>query len=1049
MADGMGGGGGFFAGTLFSLLTLNNTGFNKGITESQQKAQKLGMAMTAVGGLIVAAMVKSTKAATGFNKEMANISTLTTPAITNINTLKESIRTLAVDAGKSTSDVAGGMYQVISAFGEGADVVKSLEINVRGAAAGMATTTEAINLTSAVTKGFGDISSEAQQKVMDLSFLTVKLGQTDFPQLASSIGKTVPLMAAMGGKQEELFAGFATLTGVTGTAAEVSTQFSGVLGAMIKPSTAMAAAIKQVGREQLGLADASGKTLVEEMGLVGAFKAIISTTDGSMTSLGKLIRRKEALTAILSLTGAQAGVFDEKLIAMTKSSGAANEAFEKMTQGINKEGFAMEQATVKMEIATQRLGEAALPIMAAFKTAIASVVEGISNWMKENPLLAKGIVTITTALAGLMVVTGPLLIAVSKLNGGFGALKNTLTGLPGLFTKLASSAVGKLGLITVATYGLVKAIGAMAESLTPTLKQFEAFSMLRMGFTEKGEQALFLRNQLVELAKQINPNVTGLRAAAQAIADNKEQYEKLHPRLKRIVDNMAEFKTQTEETAQSLPKLTRITAENLEAIQGITEVASLRIRELTMSDTDFKIAELTREHEENVRALEANKATKADIAILERQHALELQQIRDEAQKVRIEKEKKAEAERIKQEEKRFKELADAIEKEEQMQEAHQATIEGFRKEQQQLILKETQEREGWRAAELQKVEFWHEQQTALAENRYNNDQINFEQLAIEKAKIKQLYEEKMEDIEGESRRRRGIEDKNHFQSFLNLLSGAITKATGIFQTYLNSVTSFFSASMQYREERLNSWYENEKIRIQESAVSNEEKTRLLENLDAQMHSKKAALEEAAKKREGQIALAQAVANTAVAVTKAIAALPWPFNLPLIAFAVTTGALQIAAIKKSMGASGGGGINVGDVGGGGSGGGGGETIGLGGGGGSGGGAGTIGGGGAGNIEAFQAGTDGFITPPQKFTVGEPLSTEFVQMSGNLDQVKMKITPLQGQGQGQGGQIMPVVNVYVTAMDAASFQEKIQNEIIPEIQRAMQVGLLNIPRDYIR
>lgn len=104
--------------------------------------------------------------------------------------------------------------------------------DARGATAGLAQTTEAINLTSAVTKGYGDATAEVVQHASDLASTTVRLGQTTFPELAASIGSVVPLAAALNVTQEELFGTMATFTGVTGNAAEVSTQLTSVLTAM-------------------------------------------------------------------------------------------------------------------------------------------------------------------------------------------------------------------------------------------------------------------------------------------------------------------------------------------------------------------------------------------------------------------------------------------------------------------------------------------------------------------------------------------------------------------------------------------------------------------------------------------------------------------------------------------------------------------------------------------------------------------------------------------------------------------------------------------------
>jgi len=59
--------------------------------------------------------------------------------------------------------------------------MKVLEINSKAAAGGVATTRDAIDLTSAVTKAYGDTSAAAVQGVSDLALETVRLGQTTFP----------------------------------------------------------------------------------------------------------------------------------------------------------------------------------------------------------------------------------------------------------------------------------------------------------------------------------------------------------------------------------------------------------------------------------------------------------------------------------------------------------------------------------------------------------------------------------------------------------------------------------------------------------------------------------------------------------------------------------------------------------------------------------------------------------------------------------------------------------------------------------------------------
>ncbi len=130
------------------------------------------------------------KVSTDINASLANIGTL---GIDNDRLLqmKPALQEIAILTAKNTEDIGEGVYQVVSAFGDTNDTLKITEINAKAAAAGLATTKESINLTSLVTKGYGDISADANQKVADLAFTTVRLGQTTFPELAANIGSVV------------------------------------------------------------------------------------------------------------------------------------------------------------------------------------------------------------------------------------------------------------------------------------------------------------------------------------------------------------------------------------------------------------------------------------------------------------------------------------------------------------------------------------------------------------------------------------------------------------------------------------------------------------------------------------------------------------------------------------------------------------------------------------------------------------------------------------------------------------------------------------------
>ena len=1102
----------FDAGTLQAKIALDDKQFSTGITgagkkvdtltgkieKNAQKLKAIGKGFTVAGGLITAGMTAGVLAANAFNKSIAEITTLTTPAITNVENLKEKVRALAIIAAKDTEDIAGGAYEVASAFGEVALSGKILDINVRGAAAGMSTTKEAIKLTSAVTKAYGDTSEKAVQKVMDLSFQTVTLGQTTFPELAASIGRTTPLMVAMGGNVEELFAGFATLTGVTGTAAEVSSQFSGVLGAMITPTKEMSIAVIKAGKAHLGLENASAKTLVQEMGLIEAIKAVIGTTDGSITSMGKLIRRKEALTAALALTGGQADVFSEKLAAMGVAGGATEIAFKKISTGVNKAGFDMEQAKQKFSIAMQRIGEAVMPIASALVGAFSSVVGKISEWMKQFPLLSKVIIGTIAVIGGLMLVIGPLLIALPMLTKGWIFMKAAMLVTSGVITSTVIPAlmVLKANLIAIAGVGAAAFIGWQVGTLARkwfnldgavqgfwdtflgiSLKYEHRTAVMNNAITDHAKHTRDLRSRLIEAAQAIDKNVVSQKQAAIVLKSNKVAYDALHRSQQRHVDGLTqEFVAGKALSEEEVIRLAR-TQEQTDAIAKIIEASNEKIKGLQKTLIDYKISELDREyqanlahmelsqiadtekmelsrayfdelklmhtemtnfdiselwrgHEATLEQMELNKATDAEKLVVKQQYYLDLARVMAEA-KQRSDALRKKELEIEKKEEEKRKKLEEEkIKLEQEQATSHQGFLNGLKKQGQELILKQIQERDGWRMAELQRIGFWETEQKNLAKKRMDDGTINYYQYQEQVNLIHAAAHLKRLDLEDKYRTEKEKKDNDAMNRWENKLADTIAKATNIYQVHLNSITGFFDAFTQIRENQLNSWYDAEKTRIMQSEMSNEARTLALEALDSKMHAKKTALENAAAKREKALAIAQAIANTAVAITTALKSLPWPFNLPAIAFAIAMGAAQIAAIGGAYK-----GPNIGDY----EGGGGSTAPGGEGGPGKGGDPGPDQ-----NIERFQEGTPGWIDAMPEFIAGDPGSPERVQLGGNLAGVKMNITPLRG-GMPAGETREINVIFHVSAIDASDFQEKLQREAVPVIEEAIQNGLIPIPR----
>ena len=321
-------------------------------------------AATAVGTLGVAAV----KAAAEYETQLANVSTLLTGTEAEIAARTAEIGNEILDlsnrTGVATENLTDGMYQVISAFGDSADAAKILETAAKSAAAGNATTTDSVNLLSAVTKGYGDTSAEAVQKAADLSFATVRLGQTSFPELAASMGKVIPLAGTLGVEQEQLFGAMATLTGVTGSTAEVVTQLKATMQGFLSPSKNMTAALKNLGYK-------SGQALLESEGLQGALEALKGAVNNDELAFAGLFSSVEAQTAVLAMAGNQSANLTSKTAEMYEATGAANAAFEKQTDTLaydiqiikNLGANFLTQLGTNILPYVRELAEAALPVV--------------------------------------------------------------------------------------------------------------------------------------------------------------------------------------------------------------------------------------------------------------------------------------------------------------------------------------------------------------------------------------------------------------------------------------------------------------------------------------------------------------------------------------------------------------------------------------------------------------------------------------------------------------------------------------------------------------
>lgn len=433
----------------------------KSISDAQKQFSGLKVGIAAISTVTVAATAAVVKFgadavnnAVEFETQMANVSTLldgTTEQVSErIGELGDDVLAVSNNTGVATDELTDGLYQIISAVGDSEDAIDQMELAAKAAAAGGATTTDAINLLTAVTKGYGDTSADAFQKASDLSFMTVKLGQTSFPELASSIGKVVPLASALGVEQEELYGAFATLTGVTGSTAEVSTQMKAVMSGLMSPTDGMTKALNSLGYVNANAA-------LESLGLQGTLEALGSTVNGDTQALAKMFSSVEAQTAILALSGAQAGNFVEKTAAMYEATGATEAAFAKQTDTL--------EYTIKC---IKNLGK---NFMTSIGRTILPIIKDIAQ--KLLPVVQSGLEHIQPIIENLYSALSPVINVVGDfILGLMPSFEGKLDAMCGLWERM-QPVLGELAKKYMPIFqNILGKVGGLFEKIAPVVSQF-------------------------------------------------------------------------------------------------------------------------------------------------------------------------------------------------------------------------------------------------------------------------------------------------------------------------------------------------------------------------------------------------------------------------------------------------------------------------------------------------------------------------------------------------------------------------------------------------
>jgi TP901 family phage tail tape measure protein len=297
-------------------LSTNLKDFGKSVISS-----KFGIA--ALGAAIGFAL----KDFADFEKQLVNVGNLFDATNEQVEELGDGVLEISRRLPVAASDLADGLFDVISAGVDAADSIEFLGVAATLAAGGMTTVSIAVDGLTSSMNAFG-IASEDAGKVADKFFAAQQEGKTTIEELSTEIGKVAPIAAAMGLSIDEVLGSIAALT-KQGIKTNIAvTQIRSALTGVLKPS-----------KEAAELADDLGIKFNEQalaaQGLVPFLENIIDKTGGSAEQLSTLFGRVEAVNAVLALSKGEFGDVNEALIEIESSFGRTEKAADKISDTLS------------------------------------------------------------------------------------------------------------------------------------------------------------------------------------------------------------------------------------------------------------------------------------------------------------------------------------------------------------------------------------------------------------------------------------------------------------------------------------------------------------------------------------------------------------------------------------------------------------------------------------------------------------------------------------------------------------------------------------------
>ena len=397
-------------------LRADSKNLEQGLAKAKKSMMAIGAAMTAVGGAITAPMAAGVKIFMEYEQNMANVkavSNATEQEFAALNAIAKEMGATTVFTARESAEALAFMSMAGMKAGESVNALPDV-LNL--AAAGQLELGQAADIVTNVMAGYG-IASDNLTGAVDVLTLGFTSANTNLVQLGDAFKYAGPVAKAAGLDFNETAAALA-LMGNAGFQGSMSgTALRGAITRLLKPTGEAADLIEQYG---VNVYDSQGKM----MPLVSILK---SFEEGGLTAADAMtIFGQRAGPGMLALIEQGTGALSELTAEMALSAGTATRIATTQLDTMQGQFTLLKSALEGLALS---IGEQLMPMIRDFVESVTPLIQGVIEWAKQNPELARTIIVVTGAVGALALVGGALLIAVSVLLGPIGLMALALAAL--------------------------------------------------------------------------------------------------------------------------------------------------------------------------------------------------------------------------------------------------------------------------------------------------------------------------------------------------------------------------------------------------------------------------------------------------------------------------------------------------------------------------------------------------------------------------------------------------------------------------------------------